>query len=226
MFYDENAPKGRGYIGHSMSVNAARAYARDEKPLSKWTKADILTAFEIAVEENKDAPALIAAAKRLPSAVLRENLLRYTCDHHTSRFYNATAFYAFSWDAAETATTEWLARLLEMYKANQAATKDQRAAEKVQKEIAAQKRREEKRRLEALKVYFKCQNKYKTFTKFVQYGTLPDQLAELEAVRLRKIADRRAYLLDVWSRQGYIAGLKNLEDPDYVAQREGLFIEK
>ena len=35
-----------GYNGWSMSNNAVEAYANGEKPLSKWSKADILEAIE------------------------------------------------------------------------------------------------------------------------------------------------------------------------------------
>lgn len=38
----------RGYIGYSMSVRAAEAYQSGEKPLSKWSKSDILAAVKAA----------------------------------------------------------------------------------------------------------------------------------------------------------------------------------
>lgn len=34
--------QGRGYINHSMSVNASIAYDQGEKPLSKWNKRAII----------------------------------------------------------------------------------------------------------------------------------------------------------------------------------------
>lgn len=38
--------RGNGYIGYSMSVNAADAYDNGQRPISKWSKADILAAVE------------------------------------------------------------------------------------------------------------------------------------------------------------------------------------
>lgn len=37
--------RGKGYINHSMSVNASIAYDQGEKPLSKWNKRDIIKAI-------------------------------------------------------------------------------------------------------------------------------------------------------------------------------------
>ena len=42
-----------GYHGWSMSNNAILAYENDEKPLSSWTKDDILDAIESAVESEE-----------------------------------------------------------------------------------------------------------------------------------------------------------------------------
>jgi len=39
------SPSGRGYDGYSMSNNTREAYANGEKPLSRWSKADIVDAI-------------------------------------------------------------------------------------------------------------------------------------------------------------------------------------
>ena len=77
-----------GYIGYSMSVRAAEAYQSGEKPLSKWTKADILTA--VAEEYGPEARAKFAA---FPVKILRARLLAEGSWHHTSSWYNKTSFY-------------------------------------------------------------------------------------------------------------------------------------
>lgn len=35
--------EGKGYIGKQMSRNALAAYVKGQKPLSKWTKKEILS---------------------------------------------------------------------------------------------------------------------------------------------------------------------------------------
>lgn len=41
-----------GYNGFSMSNNAVSAYENGEKPLSKWTKKNIIGAIEVALAED------------------------------------------------------------------------------------------------------------------------------------------------------------------------------
>lgn len=78
----------RGYIGYSMSVRAAEAYQSGEKPLSKWTKADIL--HEVGELYGADAKKAFAA---FPVKILRGVLLSVGSWHHTSSYYNRTDFY-------------------------------------------------------------------------------------------------------------------------------------
>lgn len=76
--------KNSGYKGWSMSVRAASAYSDGEKPLSKWSKSDILSGYS----EN-----MAQQLKRFNLATLKHNCLEYTCWHHTSKFCNKTDFY-------------------------------------------------------------------------------------------------------------------------------------
>lgn len=73
-----------GYSGYSMSNNAVTAYANGERPLSKWTKEDIL--LELPEE-------LQIAAKKLTIKEARMLFLRWSSWHHTSSMYNRTDFY-------------------------------------------------------------------------------------------------------------------------------------
>ena len=86
-----------GYYGYSMSNNAVDAYLGVEKPLSKWTKAGILSAARDCVpdanDEGESFDEIISALSALPLAVLRERLLVRSSWHHTSKLYNQTDFY-------------------------------------------------------------------------------------------------------------------------------------
>ncbi len=83
-----------GYYKYSMSNNAVKAYKQGEKPLSKWTKTEILSNIEFDDEVAKEtADKAIAALTRLNLAELREFVLEKSSWHHTSMFYNVTNFY-------------------------------------------------------------------------------------------------------------------------------------
>lgn len=82
-----------GYSGYSMSNRAVEAYYNGEKPLSKWTKADIIDAVKAyAAEEPLYCP--IEAIKKAPAQVLKNLLLYRTSWHHTSSYCNSTDFYS------------------------------------------------------------------------------------------------------------------------------------
>lgn len=74
-----------GYNGYSMSNNAVLAYNNGEKPLSKWTKAEILDGLP---------DSLKASAKRLTVSEIKGLFLRYSSWHHTSSMYNRADFYS------------------------------------------------------------------------------------------------------------------------------------
>lgn len=86
-----------GYYGYSMSNNAVDAYLGGEKPLSKWTKAGILSAARDCIPDTNDEgesfDEIISALSALPLSVLRERLLVRSSWHHTSKLYNHTDFY-------------------------------------------------------------------------------------------------------------------------------------
>lgn len=74
-----------GYNGYSMSNNAVDAYESGEKPMSKWTKTEMLKAIPA---EYRDG------FKGFKAAILKNVLLRESSWHHTSSHYNRTYFYA------------------------------------------------------------------------------------------------------------------------------------
>lgn len=107
-----------GYNGFSMSNNAVAAYEGGEKPLSKWTKADILDAIE---EQEVKLKYSIEKLKKLPVKILKEMCLKYSSWHHTSNHYNKTDFYSLDVDRIENLTDKRINELLSDYKADKKA---------------------------------------------------------------------------------------------------------
>ena len=90
-----------------MSNNARTAYANGEKPLSRWTKEEILSELE---EETAEK------LKPLTARELREILLYRSSWHHTSSRYNRTSFYSINKDKAEEITEEEIREIIKMRK--------------------------------------------------------------------------------------------------------------
>lgn len=89
-----------GYKGYSMSNNAVVAYECGEKPISKWTKADIIEAIEDAIsDEELTLNCRLEKLKKVPVKMLKKLCLRCSSWHHTSNHYNKTDFYSI--DTAE-----------------------------------------------------------------------------------------------------------------------------
>lgn len=86
-----------GYTGYSMSNRAVEAYESGEKPLSKWTKADIIECID-------NCNVSISLIKKLNIKELRRELLKWSSWHHTSSYCNATDFYEFNYDALKDLT--------------------------------------------------------------------------------------------------------------------------
>ena len=86
-----------GYIGSSMSVRAAEAYANGEKPLYKWSKEAILKAVrEYCFEfDLKFDGSLNAASKK----ELVERFIEYKSWHHTGAGLHETEFYGLNEEA-------------------------------------------------------------------------------------------------------------------------------
>lgn len=106
-----------GYNGFSMSNNAVAAYEDGEKPLSKWTKADI---FEIIEDEDREInlKCSISKLRKLPVKILKDVCLTYSSWHHTSSHYNKTDFYSLDVKAVENLTDERIDELIAECKAD------------------------------------------------------------------------------------------------------------
>lgn len=101
-----------GYYGYSMSNNAVAAYLDGEKPLSKWTKKEIISRVEDECEINFP----IEKLKKVPLAKLKEICLRKSSWHHTSSYYNDTNFYDIDVSGVENLTESDIDVLLECKK--------------------------------------------------------------------------------------------------------------
>lgn len=93
-----------GYKGYSMSNNAVSAYEHGEKPISKWTKSELLGLIKDSYSDLYDV------AKDAPLDVLRKIFLIKTSWHHTSSHYNKTDFYSFN-DYVDITEDEILSRI-------------------------------------------------------------------------------------------------------------------
>ena len=97
-----------GYNNYSMSNNAVAAYESGEKPLSKWTKAELVSALSEVLPED--------ILKKIKVSVLKERFLKKTSYHHTSCRYNKTDFYSVDYSKAEMFTVEDLEKLINIKK--------------------------------------------------------------------------------------------------------------
>lgn len=77
-----------GYHGCSMSNNAVAAYRNGEKPLSRWTKDEILS-----LVEDLPLKCSFEKVKKLPLSLLKDYFLKYSSWHHTGMHYRETDFY-------------------------------------------------------------------------------------------------------------------------------------
>ena len=96
-----NRDMNSGYDGYRMSKRASEAYRNGEKPLSRWTKKEIVS---------------LSGDERMagyPLSVLRKYFLYQSSWHHTSRYANKTDFFAISEDAIRNIDINELDRLAE-----------------------------------------------------------------------------------------------------------------
>lgn len=100
-----------GYHGYSMSNRAVEAYKNNEKPLSKWTKGELLDECE-SILDNIDVDYTICDLKKLRVSVLKSAVLGYSGWHHTSSYINSTDFYKVSKEKLAALTLEQIETLL------------------------------------------------------------------------------------------------------------------
>lgn len=104
-----------GYNGYSMSNRAREAYENGEKPLSKWTKADIMQEVKDFSAENKLSFTMSLLAKA-PKAVITDLVLIKSSWHHTSSFVNRTDFYKIDTNILSKLTDERIEEAIESHK--------------------------------------------------------------------------------------------------------------
>ena len=96
-----------GYHNYSMSNNAVNAYNNGEKPLSKWTKTEIIEQINNLVRNDE----LILVCNlnklsKLPATLMKSVCLMKTSWHHTSNRFNKTDFYSLDVEHLENLTDE------------------------------------------------------------------------------------------------------------------------
>ncbi len=89
-----------GYTGYSMSQRATEAYENGEKPLSKWTKSEIIDRIR-GIDKEKTQ-----AFSKVKLSLLKDTVLRYSSWHHTSSRCNRTDFYEVSAEIVEEMTID------------------------------------------------------------------------------------------------------------------------
>lgn len=108
-----------GYYGFSMSNNAVVAYDEGQKPLSKWTKKDIIEKVEELIQEEELVlNCSMATLKKMPVKLLKESCLKYSSWHHTSNHFNKTDFYSIDTYKLEKLTDELIEKMISEEKSN------------------------------------------------------------------------------------------------------------
>lgn len=100
-----------GYHGYSMSNNAVEAYKSGEKPISKWTKSEILANIEKQIQSGI-IPGFTMNPRLIPASVLKELFLYKSSWHHTSSRYNHTNFYSYNDERLESLDDYYLNRCI------------------------------------------------------------------------------------------------------------------
>ncbi len=95
----------KGYNGYSMSDRAVEAYNNGEKPISKWTKKEIISAIA------RQYPKKAELFAKIKLSVLRKNVLFCSSWHHTSKNFNRTDFYTIDEEYIEQITDDEIRNL-------------------------------------------------------------------------------------------------------------------
>ena len=102
-----------GYIGFSMSRNAADARDRGLRPISEWSKGLILDTIMEAIEDEELTLQFdVELLRKVKLADLKREFLVNMEWHHTSKFYNQTNFYGIDFAYLEYLEEEDVLKLL------------------------------------------------------------------------------------------------------------------
>ena len=77
-----------GYVGCKMSERAQEAYDSGERPMSKWSKWDIICDLENDLDDDT-----IAKLSKYSAQTIKNVCLEWTSWHHTGSYANETDFY-------------------------------------------------------------------------------------------------------------------------------------
>ena len=150
--YFQNRYGDGGYDGNSMSNRARAAYDLGEKPMSKWTKDEIIKAVDnYLYDEEPETAISIDEIKALPAWLLRQEFLTCRSWHHTGALYNVTDFYGLDFKALDLPLAHYQEKI-EEHKKKLAATKGDREIERQQREVRRE-RREFETRIKELRKY-------------------------------------------------------------------------
>ena len=217
----EYGSKG-GYEGHSMSRRAAEAYSSGEKPISKWTKSEILTGIEETARDN-DIDIEGIDFSKLTTEELKSKFLRNSPWHHTGSFYNATDFYEISAAAVAETTREDIERIISGRTRRQLTNAER--AEKAMNEKALEEAKEVYKKIKF--IYNSGVTNYKSAnTLFRRYANDDLDLDGLYKKAVKKTGRAEdAYKLERVSNNKGLATVKNRILEDYEAKGGAMLFE-
>lgn len=97
-----------------MSNNAVAAYENGEKPLTKWSRSEILESIEDAVNTGELMLGFgKEKLKKIPVNMLKGLCLSCTSWHHTSKRFNSTNFYSLDFYRLPYLTDEEIDEMIE-----------------------------------------------------------------------------------------------------------------
>ena len=217
----EYGSKG-GYEGHSMSRRAAEAYSSGEKPISKWTKSEILTGIEETARDN-DIDIEGIDFSKLTTEELKSKFLRNSSWHHTGSFYNATDFYEISAAAVAETTQEDIERIISGRTRRQLTNAER--AEKAMNEKALEEAKEVYKKIKF--IYYSGVTNYKSAnTLFRRYANDDLDLDGLYKKAVKKTGRAEdAYKIERVSNDKGLATIKNRILEDYEAKGGAMLFE-
>ncbi len=205
-----------------MSRRAAEAYSSGEKPISKWTKSEILTGIEETAWDN-DIDIEGIDFSKLTTEELKSKFLRNSSWHHTGSFYNATDFYEISAAAVAETTQEDIERIISGRTRRQLTNAER--AEKAMNEKALEEAKEVYKKIKF--IYDSGVTNYKSAnTLFRRYANDDLDLDGLYKKAVKKTGRAEdAYKLERVSNDKGLATVKNRILEDYEAKGGALLFE-
>lgn len=119
-----------GYCGYRMSNNAVAAHENGEKPISEWSKKEILERIREAIK-NGELILLCSfeQLKKVPKEVLLKLCLSWSSWHHTGAVCNKTNFYDLDFEKIEELTDADLEAMILEYKESKRKEKERKEQE-------------------------------------------------------------------------------------------------